>query len=159
MTASVALLAIDDVIAAELRGASPPSLRLAEGFPRRDDVEALAARDRGALAYLVVDDGVVVGTCGTHGPPGAAGEVELGWGLVASARGRGVGTAAVTQLLVETQRRYPTASVVAHTEWCANGEVMVADSVASETILSRLGFDPGPAPTEPGYRPWRLRGT
>ena len=74
----------------------------------------------------------------------------------AGARGRGIGTTAVTQLLAETRRRYPAASIVAHTEWVADGEVMVADSAASEAILGRLGFVAEPPPTEPGYRAWRL---
>ncbi|HEV3329247.1 MAG TPA: GNAT family N-acetyltransferase [Acidimicrobiales bacterium] len=159
MTGTVALLEVDDVIAAELRGARASRLTVADGFPRREDDEALRAYDRGALAYLVAEDGVVVGTCGTHGPPRTGGTVELGWGLVPGARGRGIGTTAVTQLLEETRRRFPTASIVAHTEWVADDEVMVADSAASEAILRRLGFDAEPPPTEPGYRAWRLGGT
>jgi RimJ/RimL family protein N-acetyltransferase len=159
VTGTVALLAIDDVIAAELRGASPRSFTVAEGFPRREDTEALAARERGSLSYLVVEHGVVVGTCGTHGPPRTGAVIELGWGLVVGARGRGVGRTAVTLLLDETRRRYPSSSIVAHTEWSMVGEAMAADSVASESILVRLGFEGEPPPTEPGYRAWRLRGT
>ncbi len=156
MTGTVALLEIDDVVAAELRGASPSSLRVADGFPRREDQEALAAYDRGALSFLVAEDGVVVGTCGTHGPPGPSGTIELGWGLVEGARGRGVGTAAVTQLLGEVRRRSPAAAIVAHTEWMDDGVTTAADSAASEAILARLGFEAAPPPTEPGYRAWRL---
>ena len=155
MTASVRLLEVDDLLAAALRGEQAMPLRVAEGFPRPEDAEALRAYDRGALSFLIVADGVVVGSCGTHGPPSVERIVELGWGLVAVARGRGVGSTAVRLLLDEVTRRFPSTSVVAHTEWSAAGDGLAADSVASEAILGRLGFAPDPAPTEPGYRAWR----
>jgi GNAT superfamily N-acetyltransferase len=156
VTGAVALVEVDDGVAAELRGDRTSTRILAAGFPRREDREALRAYDRGALAYLVTEDGVVVGTCGTHGPPGSDGAVELGWGLVEGARGRGVGTTAVTQLVEAARRRFPRARIVAHTEWRVDGDAMVADSASSEAILRRLGFLGAPAPTEPGYRAWRL---
>lgn len=156
MTGTVALLEIDDALAAELRGKGSSSVRLAEGFPRKEDTEALRAWGRGALSYVILENGVVVGTCGTHGPPNADGAVELGWGLVAGARGRGVGTAAVAQLLHAAQRRHPGATIVAHTEWMDHGDGPVADSPPSEAILRRLGFNASPEPHEPGYRAWRL---
>jgi len=152
-------LEIDDALAAELgEHGSSSVVRLAEGFPRKEDTEALRAWGRGALSFLIVEDGLVVGTCGSHGPPNADGDVELGWGLVAAARGRGVGTAAVTQLLRAAQRSHPGATIVAHTEWMDHGDGPVADSPPSESILRRLGFSASPPPQEPGYRAWRLEG-
>jgi RimJ/RimL family protein N-acetyltransferase len=156
VTGAVTLLEVDDVVATELRGGAPRSLMVAPGFPRAEDGAALRAYDRGALSFLVAEDGVVVGTCGAHGPPDR-GTLELGWGLVEGARGRGIGTIAVTQLLAEAQRRFPEVAVVAHTEWQACGAAMVADSPASESILQRLGFEAEAPPTEPGYRAWRRR--
>jgi Acetyltransferase (GNAT) domain len=156
VTGSVTLLVVDDVAASELRGDAPPTFAVAPGFPRPEDGAALHAYERGALSYLVTEDRVVVGTCGAHGPPDH-GTIELGWGLVESARGRGIGTIAVRLLLAETRRCFPEAAVVAHTEWCASGDAMIPDSAASEAILRRLGFEAAAPPTEPGYRAWRLR--
>jgi RimJ/RimL family protein N-acetyltransferase len=156
VTELVELVEIDDDVAAALRGDRGAPLEVAPGFPRKEDVEGIRAHERGALAFLITIDGVVVGTCGAHGPPNAEDVVELGWGLVATARGRGVGTAAVTQLLERATHRYPTASIVAHTEWSDDGDGLVADSAASEAILARLNFVPDRAPGEPGYRGWRL---
>jgi RimJ/RimL family protein N-acetyltransferase len=156
VTGAVELIEIDDVTAAALGGRGAMRVQCAAGFPRSEDLEALRARERGALSFLIAADGVVVGTCGTHGPPNADGVVELGWGLVAAARGRGVGTTAVTALLDAAVRRYPHASFVAHTEWSDVDGDLLADSEASEAILRRLGFAPAPVPSEPGYRAWRL---
>ena len=41
-------------------------------------------------AWFVLEDGVVVGDAGTHGPPNENGDVEIGYGLVEAARGRGL---------------------------------------------------------------------
>lgn len=48
--------------------------------------------------FLIVHDGLVVGECGCVGPA-VDGEVEIGFGLAPSARGRGIGAAAVAQLV------------------------------------------------------------
>ncbi|HEV3212903.1 MAG TPA: GNAT family N-acetyltransferase [Acidimicrobiales bacterium] len=156
--ARIELIEVDDVIVGALLGGGTTPLDLAVGFPRTEDVQALQGFERGALSFLIAVDGVVVGTCGTHGPPNADGVLELGWGLVASARGRGVGTAAVTQLLDRARRRYPTATIVAHTEWSDTGAGLLADSAASESLLDGLGFVADPPPDAPGYRAWRLAG-
>jgi RimJ/RimL family protein N-acetyltransferase len=148
---------MDDVIAMELSGTAPASRARAVGFPRTEDLEAVAAWERGGAGFLIVDrDGVVVGTCGTHGPLGAAGELELGWGLVESARGVGVGGDAVDLLLAVVRDRYPAARVVAHTESVLIDGVSIAASPASEAILTRRGFVPGPAPAAPEPRSWSL---
>lgn len=156
MTDPVALLEVDDVLAAAIRGTAPFPIPVADGFPRDEDRQGLRAYDLGSPAYVIVEDGVAVGTCGTHGPPDAAGAVELGWGLVEGVRGRGVGTAAVAALLDGVRHRYPDATLVARTEWVPDGAGVVADSAASEAILRRLGFTATPAPDAPGYRDWRL---
>lgn len=53
-------------------------------------------------------DGLVVGSIGFHGPPTAGDdgvpEAEVGYGLVASARGHGAATEALTALLAHTDR-------------------------------------------------------
>jgi hypothetical protein len=62
--------------------------------------------DSGAAAivptvWLVVRraDEQILGDLGTHGPPDNAGCVEIGYALARSARGKGIGTAAVEALV------------------------------------------------------------
>ena len=72
-------------------------------YPRPDDVGAASmARDGDSWGPRhVVWDGQAVGTIGPLGPP-QDGEVEVGYGLVAAARGQGVATEALRALLAET---------------------------------------------------------
>ena len=157
MSTAVRLVEVDDEIAMQLRDGAAVTRPLAVGFPRTEDLEALDARERGALAFLVVDgDGIVVGTCGTHGPPEPTGTVELGWGLVESARGMGIGGATVVLLVDEVRRRDPHSTLIARTEWVGAGSSLAADSPASEAILVRQGFHAAPVPPKAGTRAWTL---
>ena len=73
--------------------------------PRPDDVDA-ASMVREASPWgprHIVFDGLAVGGIGLFGPP-EDGEVEVGYGLVEEARGRGLATEALRALLVETDR-------------------------------------------------------
>ncbi len=150
------LLELDDALTMQVRGAVPPSRAHAAGFPRTEDLEALAAWERGAMGFLVVDrEGTVVGTCGTHGPL-AHGALELGWGLVESARGAGVGGEAVDLLLAAVRARFPSAHVVVRTEWEVVDGNPAAVSPASEAILERRGFLADPAPSTRARRTWTL---
>lgn len=152
----VTLIELDDVLAQQVRGIVPPSQVPAEGFPRTEDLEALAAWERGAMGFLVVDrDGNAVGTCGSHGPP-RRGTIELGWGLVESARGRGIGSAAVDLLIEAVRTRHPSARVVVRTEWDLVNGTPTAVSPASEAILERRGFLADPVPTGKARRGWSL---
>jgi GNAT superfamily N-acetyltransferase len=62
--------------------------------------------DSGAAAVLPTvwlvtrrADGQILGDIGTHGPPDSEGCVEIGYSLAPSARGKGIGTAAVAALV------------------------------------------------------------
>jgi RimJ/RimL family protein N-acetyltransferase len=81
----------------------------APGYPLEGDTRACAAylsqlQSKGAETstpfgyYQVLVDGVVVGGIGFHGPP-VDGVVEIGYGVVPSARGQGVATNALRLLL------------------------------------------------------------
>jgi len=79
-------------------------------YPRPDDVDAASMVARGLGPdgapeawgpRHVVLDGLAVGTVGFFGPP-SGGEVEVGYGLVEAARGRGVATEALQGLLALT---------------------------------------------------------
>jgi GNAT superfamily N-acetyltransferase len=147
---------VDDVIAAEVRGIAPATRRFASGFPRSEDLDAIGARARGAIAFLVVHDGAVVGTCGTHEAPRVDGVIELGWGLVEPARGRGVGTSAVRALVGTVRASFPRATLLARTRWSHRAGELEPESPASEAILMHMGFAPAPPPAAPGLRSWRL---
>jgi len=112
-------------------GALHDRIRQAMGFAIRDI-------DSGAAAVLPTvwlavrrADGRIVGDLGTHGPPDAAGSVEIGYSFAPSARGQGVGTAAAGALV----RRLAAAESVRQIE-----AVTGADNVASRRLLERLGF-------------------
>ncbi len=82
-----------------------PGLPLADGYPHADSLDAMrmyvehGGPDDGGWFVTLADDGRVVGDCGTFGPPDDEGRVEVGYGLAAPFRGRGLGTEAVGALV------------------------------------------------------------
>jgi RimJ/RimL family protein N-acetyltransferase len=82
----------------------------ATGYPLEGDTRACvayashlpSAAGGGASSvfgyYQLLEEGVVVGGIGFHGPP-TGGVVEVGYGVVPLVRGRGVATAALRRLL------------------------------------------------------------
>ena len=90
--------------------------------------------------WLVVHraDGRILGDMGTHGPPGAAGRVEIGYSLAPSARGKGIGTAAVAAFVGRLTAVPGVRRVTA---------VTGAQNSASRRLLERQGFHlSGPLP-------------
>ncbi|WP_312855958.1 GNAT family N-acetyltransferase [Nocardioides stalactiti] len=80
-------------------------------FPRDDDVDATAVwteNDPWGPRSIVVD-GLVAGSIGFFGPPTPADdgvpEVEVGYGLVAEVRGRGIATRALLWSLTHCDRQ------------------------------------------------------
>ncbi len=103
------------------------------GFP-----EALAHARRAAEAHdvdpwgshlIFDDDGTLVGFGGFKGPP-VGGEVEIGYAVAPSRRGRGVATAAAGAM-VDRARDAGVGRVVAHT---------LPEAGASTAVLARCGF-------------------
>lgn len=95
----------DDMLAGRRRPGWHPD------YPREDDRDAvsLAAEPGpwGARHVVRAVDGLVVGTVGFFGPPGPVDgvpEAEVGYGLVAEARGHGAATEALRALLAEADR-------------------------------------------------------
>lgn len=112
-------------------------LPLGDGYPHADTLDGLrmlvehGGPDDGGWFVTLAGDGRVVGDCGTLGWADEAGRVEIGFGLAAPFRGRGLGTEAVRAL----------------TDWVAAqpGVTAVTASVevgneASRRLLARLGF-------------------
>jgi RimJ/RimL family protein N-acetyltransferase len=121
----------------------PEGLRYHPDYPSTDTVDALAMlvsaheaisgplREAPAWwLHQIVVDGLVVGDGGFHGPPTAAGEVEIGYQVVPGWRRRGVATR-VCRLLLELAWADGAAVVQAET---------TADNRASQGVLRRTGF-------------------
>lgn len=128
------------ILAARIADGAPRDPRWADGFP--GDGEQLAARmflQAGAPAgpwvpYTVElrATGQVVGGAGFHGPPDRDGMVEIGYGLVPSARGHGYATEAALAL-VDLAARLGARRVTAE---------LAHDNPPSANVLRRAGFTP-----------------
>ena len=107
------------------------------GFPRDDDLSLLAgvvaSGDDARGAYVVEHAGLPIGTVGAAGTLSPDGDQEIGYGLVASARGQGLATEAV-------------AAVSAHLETGVGVRRLTAEvqpgNSPSMRVLHRLGFVP-----------------
>jgi RimJ/RimL family protein N-acetyltransferase len=101
------------------------------GWPHEDTGAGLAFAASGGWTWLVTDaEGAIVGECGTKTPPDA-GTVEIGYGLAAPSRGKGLGTRAVRALTDWLLALPDVDRVIAH---------VAQDNVASRRVLERLGF-------------------
>jgi len=107
-------------------------------YPRKDDLDAASmvkpdATGWGPRHLVRAFDSLVVGGIGFFGPPDPADdgvpEVEIGYGLVAEARGHGAATEAVRGLLEQTDRL--GVRVRASVE---------PDNTASVRVLAKCGF-------------------
>lgn len=81
-------------------------------------------------------DGAVVGGACFKGPPNAAGQVEIGYGVEPSEQGRGYATEAVKRLVRWAFQQPGVETVVAET---------AADNVASQRVLEKAGLRRGGA--------------
>lgn len=120
---------------AVLAGTGPAAVR---GWPGPEALQALqwAVEHGGDPGWLILrdtpDGTLVIGECGTHGPPDAAGTVEIRYGIAPPQRGQGLATeacAALTRwLLAQPGVRRVAASTHA------------AGNPASRAVLERSGF-------------------
>jgi RimJ/RimL family protein N-acetyltransferase/8-oxo-dGTP pyrophosphatase MutT (NUDIX family) len=88
----------------------------------------------------------LVGAAGYLGPPSADGEVEIGYSVVESFRGRGYATE-IARALAERALALPGVRRVA--------AEAAATNVASRRVLERAGFVLAGAGREPGHERWR----
>ena len=115
----------------------------AAGWPHADSADALrplaehGGPEAGDGTFLVVLDDRVVGDCGWFGPPDSAGDVEIGYGLAASVRGRGLGTEAVRALCDWVEGQPGVRRITAEA---------LAGNEPSRRVLLRLGFTEEPVP-------------
>ena len=116
------------VVSGDLSG-----LRVGDGWPHEDSLDGLRmTAERTASCWFVTLEGVVIGDCGTHGPPDDRGDVEIGFGLAAPSRGRGYGTEVVAGLSQWLLRQPGVRRVVARE--------VPADNLPSRRALERAGF-------------------
>jgi len=138
----VTLLPVTRRMAQDVLDAGPVTRRFEEGalHDRIPQAMGVAIRDidSGAAAvlptvWLVVRraDGQIIGDLGTHGPPDREGCVEIGYALAPSARGQGIGTAAVAAL-VGRLAAVPGIGLLT--------AVADAQNTASRRLLERQGF-------------------
>jgi len=121
--------------AALLRGEIPPA---AQGYPTTGDLVMarlvvdghLEAGEWGPWQVRETSTGLLIGGVGFKGAPSDEGIAEIGYGLVESARGRGLATEAVQALVTHAFARGASA-VIAETD---------VDNTASASVLSRCGF-------------------
>ncbi len=112
----------------------------AEGFPREDDADpsaGLAAADQdpapfGIYALVPRSHGRIIGTAGFFGPPDAAGEVTIGYGMVEPEWGQGYGTQAVARLVEICRAHGGITAINADTD---------PDNLGSQRVLQKNGFE------------------
>ena len=136
---AVALPLISSSVAEAMRRAragGPHSPDWAPGFPREDDVQGASfvpepgpAAPWGSRLVVRRRDGLVVGSIGCFGPPNEHRRVEIGYGLVDSARRQGLMTDALRLLVPAIEATGATV--------CAHAAV---GNAASRALLSRMGF-------------------
>jgi RimJ/RimL family protein N-acetyltransferase len=118
-------------------------LTAAPGWPHADTADALRPlAEHGGPGpapgtFLIGVDGLLVGECGWLSGPDDAGEVEIGYGLAGSARGRGLGTEAVGILAAWVESQPGVRRILA--------DALVGNE-ASRRLLERLGFRADGAP-------------
>ncbi|NYF56066.1 GNAT family N-acetyltransferase [Micromonospora purpureochromogenes] len=106
-------------------------------FPREDDRDAAAMvlpqTDLTFGCRLIVErtSGLAVGTIGFFGPPDDTGTLIVGYGLVPSARGRGLATEALSALVAYGFAQPSVRTITADP---------LHDNVASHRVLEKAGF-------------------
>lgn len=112
-------------------------LTASAGWPHADTADALRplAEHGGPESthgtFLITVGGELVGECGWLGGPDDNGDAEIGYGLAASARGRGLGTEAVGMLAVWVEQQPGVRRITA--------DALVGNE-PSRRLLGRLGF-------------------
>lgn len=139
-TEPVRLEAISPAEAARIAAGTPgPDDRWHPEYPFADELDPLATLSRTAdpdpvfTLHRIVEQrsGLAVGGLGFFGPPDEEGAVELGYGLVPDARGRGYATAAL---------RAAVTLAFAHGARLVRADTEPANA-ASVRVLERAGFN------------------
>ncbi len=128
----ITLRPVSAAAAAALVAGDFSQIQPGEGWPHEDSLDGLRMVASGSgLGWLIMLVDVVVGECGTHGPPDRAGVVEIGYGLAAPYRGKGYGRQTVRALAHWLLGRPGITGVLAHTD---------PENVPSRRSLESAGF-------------------
>ena len=132
-TARLRLEPVDPALAHAILAGDLSGVSAAPGWPHEDTAAGLAHAVRAGcpLGWLITSDGEVIGDCGAHAPPDERGCVEIGYGLAAPYRGRGLGSEAVAAVTAWLLAQPDIARVVACT---------AASNVASRRVLVKAGY-------------------
>jgi RimJ/RimL family protein N-acetyltransferase len=138
------------------RAEPPARVQLPPGGPASVEelgelwAEARRCRDcRTPACWLIVWDGVAVGLIGYKNPPRKTREVEIGYGVAAPFRRRGVAKRAVAQLIAMARRDPRLEALLARTAYV---------NATSERVLAANGFtriETRLEPEEGAVRVWR----
>jgi RimJ/RimL family protein N-acetyltransferase len=128
----------DAAFAALAAGEAPGTLRLVEGGLETPEIMAMLrnlAATVGAQfrpsAWMIVEASEVVGLCSLKTPPDATGAVDIGYGVSAARRGRGIASRAVADVLAWARQDSAINRVTAETS---------VANIASQRVLERNGF-------------------
>ena len=80
--------------------------------------------------YQIIEDGLVIGGIGFHGPP-RAGVLEVGYGVVPKVRGRGVATAALRLVVTIARSSGGVSRLIGRT---------TPDNLASQQVMRAVGM-------------------
>jgi len=130
--------ATDHDFATLLQGVAPRNLRLVpdsaiappEVLQMLADLAGTIRAGFAPAAWLIVEDGELVGLCSVARPP-VGGEVHIGYGVAPGRQGKGAATRAIADLLLWAGADPRVALVSAETG---------VDNVASQRVLERNGF-------------------
>ena len=119
---------------------------IAPGWPHENSAAGLGFVHSGGWQFLIVDaEGRIAGECGTKTAP-RDGVVEIGYGLAAPSRGRGLGSAAVGELVDWLVARRDVKAI----------EAEIHESNApSRRVVERIGFTVSAGPVDGYLRYWR----
>ena len=137
-TPRLTVVALPTAVARAMLDGDLSAVSAAPGWPHADTADALRMHAEhgsddvpGVWVVALRDTEQVVGDCGWYGPPGAAGEVEIGYGMSPAFRGNGYATEAVRALLGWIVGYGGVRRVVAETE---------VTNTPSRRLLERLAF-------------------
>lgn len=86
----------------------------------------------GTSAWLILDQKELLGSCDIKCVPDENGIVEIGYGIAAHHRGKGIGTRAIALLIDEISRLTQVKGIAAET---------TLDNFASQKVLEHNGFE------------------
>lgn len=133
-SARLILLPVTEAAASAVLDGSPAAPVGVRGWPDADTLDALrlALAYGGEVGWFITRDELVVGLCGTHGPPDGGGTVEIRYAVAHSVQGQGIASETCAALTGWLLSRPGVRRVEASTS--------AAGNPGSRRVLERSGF-------------------